>query len=151
MELIGKVAVVMGGAKGVGRGICHALGDEGATVVIADIDREAAEDVAESLWKRGVKAEAMTCDVTKRTALEGLADRIAMEFGGVDLLCNNASVSSDGDIQSLAENDWDRLMAVNLKAVYFAVAAFVPQMIERGKPHHGIGVGKPCANGASCA
>lgn len=148
MDLQGKVAVVTGGASGIGRGICLALADEGATVVIVDIDRERAEDVAETLWKKGVRAEAMACDVTSRKSVEALAERVSTEFDHVDILVNNAGVGVQGDVHTLSEGDWDWVMAVNLKAVYLTVESFVPKMLAQGgggwilntASEHGIGL-----------
>lgn len=148
MDLKDKVAVVTGGAGGIGRGICLALGDEGATVVVVDIERDGAEDVAEALWKKGVRAEAMECDVTSRKSIEALAERVFAEFEHVDILVNNAGVGVQGDVHTLSDGDWDWVMAVNLKAIYLAVEAFVPRMLAQGgsgwilntASEHGIGL-----------
>lgn len=132
MGLEGRVAVVTGGASGIGRGICLALADEGAAVVVVDIERERAEDVAETLWKKGVRAEAMDCDVTNPKSVEALAERVFAEFDHVDILVNNAGVSVQGDLHTLSEGDWDWVMGVNLKAIYLTVESFVPKMMAQG-------------------
>lgn len=131
MNLVGKLAVVIGGAKGIGRGICHALGDEGASVIIADIDREGAEDVAESLWKRGRKAEAMTCDATDPACVEAIAERVITEFAGVHLLCNCADIGGEA-VDTLIDGERGQAVGGKLKAIHHATQAFVPKMLLRG-------------------
>lgn len=135
-ELRDRVAVVTGGAGGIGRGICRALADEGARVVVADIDGERAEAVAAELRGRGAIAEAVACDVTCGAAVDRLAATVRRRFGAVGLLCNNAGVAVHGDLHTISEADWDWVMAVNLKAIYFTVRAFVPRMLEAGAPAH---------------
>lgn len=130
MDLVGKLAVVIGGAKGIGRGICHALGDQGASVIIADIDRESAEDVAESLWKRGRKAEAMTCDATDPACVEAISERVITEFTGVDLLCNCADIGGEA-LDTLIDGERGQAVGSRLKAIHYATQAFVPKMLER--------------------
>lgn len=131
MNLVGRLAVVIGGAKGIGRGICHALSEDGATVIIADIDREAAEDVAESLWKHGRKAEAMTCDATDQACVEAIAERVITEFAGVDLLCNCANISGEA-LDTLIDGERGQAVGAKLKAIHCATQAFVPKMLLRG-------------------
>lgn len=147
MPLTGRVAVVTGGASGIGRGICLALAEDGATVVVVDIERDKAEDVAESLWQKGVRAEAMACDLTERASVEALADRVFAEFDHVDILVNNAGVGVQSDVHALSEGDWDWVMAVNLKAIYLTVESFVPKMLAQGDgwilntaSEHGVGL-----------
>src|SRR5262245_19891564 len=92
MDIAGKVAVVTGGASGIGRGIGRALAARGADVVLADVDVARASEVARELERAGVRSIALPCDVTERASVEALADRAWTELGRVDILCNNAGV-----------------------------------------------------------
>ena len=105
----GKVAVVTGGGSGIGRGISLALANAGSTVVVADIDGEAAEQVAKQIDGR-----ALQTDVTSNESVEALASYVASETGGVDIVCNNAGVYLGGDMRDTTEDDWRFVLSVNL-------------------------------------
>src|SRR5437899_3957778 len=94
MEIAGKVAVITGGASGIGRGIGRALAARGADVVVADVDAARAAEVAAELAAKGVRSIGVACDVTERVSVEALAERAWAAFGGVDILCNNAGVGT---------------------------------------------------------
>ena len=104
-DLRDKVAVVTGGASGIGRGLCRALAAEGAHVVVADVEAEAGEQVAKELAGRGVRSLAVACDVADRAAVEALADRAWREFGHVEVLCNNAGVGQMGPVAAATWED----------------------------------------------
>lgn len=127
-DLDGRVAVVTGGAKGIGLGISECLSEAGATVVIADIDSAAAE---ESAGKLPGKALAVDHDVSKADSAAALEKTIGEELGAVDILVNNAGVGpKPTPIQDLSEEEWDRVMNINARGVFLTNRALVPRLIE---------------------
>ena len=130
-QLEGKVAVVTGGGSGIGQGIAQACADAGMRVVIADIEADAGERVANALREAGTEAIAVRTDVTDRAALDALADAAWEAFGAVHLLCNNAGVISVGEIASTTPEDWQWLFGVNVFGVVHGIQAFVPRMREQ--------------------
>ncbi len=135
-DLKDKVAVVTGGASGIGRGICRALAEDGARVVVADIEVGRAEDVAKELQESGAEAIAAACDVTDPASIAAVVDKAYDTFGKVNILCNNAGVHVSGRARHMTEGDWDWLMNVNLKSIFTAVRTFLPRMLESGEPMH---------------
>ena len=130
-QLEGKVAVVTGGGSGIGEGIARACADAGMRVVIADIEADAGDRVANALREAGTEAIAVRTDVTDRAALDELADAAWEAFGAVHLLCNNAGVISVGEIASTTPEDWQWLFGVNVFGVVHGIQAFVPRMREQ--------------------
>lgn len=131
----GKTAVVTGGASGIGLGIARAVGGRGASVVLADLDRQAIDDRVEDLRSAGIDVTGYQTDVTDRSAVSRLADRVAADHGGCDLLFNNAGVAVFGPFVEATVADWEFTMGVNFWGVVNGLAAFVPAMIERGSGH----------------
>ncbi|MYB41476.1 MAG: SDR family NAD(P)-dependent oxidoreductase [Chloroflexi bacterium] len=140
-QLEGKVAVVTGGGSGIGEGIATAGADAGMRVVIADIEADAAERVANALRETGAEAIAVQTDVTDPDALDALADEAYAAFGAVHLLCNNAGVISVGEIASTTPADWQWLFGVNLFGVVHGIQAFVPRMRKQGGEAHIVNTG----------
>lgn len=134
-DLKDKVAVVTGGGSGIGLALARGLAAEGMAVVLADRDTAAADDAAAALSREGVRALAVTTDVTRPSDVENLANRTYTEFGAVHLLCNNAGVL--GAIlpswQQPLQN-WDWVMGVNFRGVVHGIHFFLPRMLEQGKP-----------------
>jgi NAD(P)-dependent dehydrogenase (short-subunit alcohol dehydrogenase family) len=127
-DLDGRVAVVTGGAKGIGLGISECLSEAGAAVVIADIDSAAAE---ESAAKLPGKALAVAHDVSKADSAAALEQAVGDEFEGLDILVNNAGVGpKPTPIQDLSEEEWDRVMNINARGVFLTTRALVPRLIE---------------------
>jgi meso-butanediol dehydrogenase/(S,S)-butanediol dehydrogenase/diacetyl reductase len=122
-DLDGRVALVTGGASGIGRGIAETLARHGADVVVADLDGARARAVAGEI---GARAAAV--DVTD----EGSVAALVAGVGTVDVLVNNAGVSKSVPFVDLDEREWNRVFDVNVKGVFLACRAVVPQMIERG-------------------
>jgi len=134
MQICGKVAVVTGGASGIGRAIGLALAEKGAHVVIADVEGGRARQVADEIAARGVRTMAAVCDVSKEEAVEDLAERSWQEFGGVDLLFNNAGVSGGTWLLDSSSKDLAWLFAVNVFGVWHGCKSFGRRFRDRGTP-----------------
>jgi NAD(P)-dependent dehydrogenase (short-subunit alcohol dehydrogenase family) len=132
LELAGRVAIVTGGARGIGAAIARGFAAEGASVVIADSRIDLARDMAEKLAGSGAKAVAVGADVTRQPDAENLASTALREFGGIDILVNNAGVIQDLKFVDIEEKDWDRINDANVKGVYLITRAVVPHMIAAG-------------------
>jgi len=141
MDVAKKIAVVTGGASGIGRGIARALAADGADVVVADIEATRAEAVAEELRNRGVRALGVACDVAQYASVEGLADRAWREFGRVDLLVNNAGVGVAAPLVETALADAEWIFSVNVFGVLHGCQVFVPRMRKQGGPAHILNTG----------
>jgi NAD(P)-dependent dehydrogenase (short-subunit alcohol dehydrogenase family) len=131
-----RVAVVTGAAHGVGRALALECAKQGMDVVLADLELEPAEQVAEEVRALGRKAIAVECDVSERAQVEALADRAYAEFGAVHLLFNNAGVSMHRKIAESQQNEWDWVFAVNFWGPLHGVQAFLPRMqAQDGEAH----------------
>ncbi len=133
MRLTGKVAIVTGGAMGIGRGIVLCMAKEGAEVAIADLQVEPAGKVADEVKALGRKAVVVKTDVTKDADFAALYDKVRKELGRIDILVNNAGVASKPGLPftNNTEADWDRVYAVNVKSVFLACKSIAPYFIER--------------------
>jgi NAD(P)-dependent dehydrogenase (short-subunit alcohol dehydrogenase family) len=128
----GKVAVVTGGASGIGRGIALELARRGANIVVADVHEQRLAGVVEELQALGVQALGSRCDVTSDEDIDQLQASAFERFGRVDVLCNNAGVAVIGPPESVAMADWEWALQVNVLGIVRGVRAFVPAMLERG-------------------
>ncbi|CAI3806422.1 4-formylbenzenesulfonate dehydrogenase TsaC1/TsaC2 [Pseudomonas sp. MM221] len=127
-----KVAIVTGGAGGIGAAIASRLASEGATVVVSDVNLEAAQAVAQAIEAEGGKALAMAADIASGEACRGLVQAVASELGRIDVLVNNAGINRRGNLLALSEDDWHSSFAVNLDAMFHLCRAVLPGMIEAG-------------------
>lgn len=136
MELTtGQVAVVTGGASGIGLGLCAEFGRRGLAVVVADIEAAALDTAVASLADEGIDALGVECDVTSMESMTALADAAFGWHGHVDVICNNAGVVVfGGAFESL--DDWRWVIDVDMWGVVHGMHAFVPRMIETGRPGH---------------
>ena len=134
-DLHGKVAVVTGGANGIGRGIVEALLDEGTRVVIADVEQPVLDRSVAELADRG-EVTGVATDVSDFAAVDALADAVFARYGACHLLFNNAGVTSGGGGLPWEQepNDWKWCFSVNVFGVANGVLAFVPRMIASGEP-----------------
>lgn len=131
MRLQGKTALVTGGASGFGAGIVRKFLAEGARVAIADINGDAATAMAGEL---GSSALAVTVDVSDNGSVEAMAATVLGKFGGLDILVNNAGITHlPTPLEEVSEDDFDRVLAVNVKSVYLTARHFVPEMKRKGE------------------
>jgi 3-oxoacyl-[acyl-carrier protein] reductase len=130
-RLTDQVAIVTGGAQGVGRGIASVLAAEGATVVIADLDGPLAESTAAALRHDGLDARALTTDVTDRDSVDAMAALVLGEDGRIDILAANAGIYPTASIHAIDDQLWDRVMDVNVKGAVHVVQACIPTMVSR--------------------
>jgi len=133
-DLTGKKALVTGGAVGIGRGCAVALARAGADVAIVDLDEAAGSKTAEEIRPLGRKALFMRCDVTRRDQVREMVRRVAEEFGRVDAAVNNAGIGILGADEEVPQEDWDKVIAVNLTGVFLCAQAEARQMIGQEPP-----------------
>jgi 3-oxoacyl-[acyl-carrier protein] reductase len=126
--LLGRVAVVTGGANGIGRGIAAVLAAEGAAVVVADVDGAAAEDAARALRDGGGEALGVTVDVVDRTAVERMAAAAQDRYGRIDILAANAGIFPNTALEAMTDQEWDLVLGVNVKGALHAIQACLPAM-----------------------
>ncbi len=131
MRLEGKVAVITGAGRGIGREAALLFASEGAKIVVADVDSHA-ETVAAEIVAGGGKALFIRTDVTDRETCQAMASSAVKEFGRIDILVNNAGIVRDGQLVKLTEADFDLVVDVNLKGTFNTTQAVVPHMIEQG-------------------
>jgi acetoin reductase-like protein len=131
MNTSGRVALVTGGATGIGHAIARRLARAGCDIAVADIDAAGAEAAAKELREGGRRAAALQCDVGNREAVFRLADEARRALGDIDLLVNNAGIARLGPLASFAETDWRELFRVNVDGVFFCCQAVLPGMTAR--------------------
>ncbi len=134
MDVKDKVAVVTGGASGIGRGIALALAEKGAHVVVADIEDARAQAVADEVGRHGVRTLAVACDVSQLESVEALADSAWKEFGRVDILFNNAGVSATAPLLDASPADLRWLFQVNVFGVWYGCWVFGRRFRDQGTP-----------------
>ena len=132
MQLKGKVALITGGASGIGRATAELFACEGANVVIADVNLEAGKNAAARIVAAGGKAVFESADVTQAADCRSLVARTIKEFGRIDILFNNAGIMRRATVLDLKEEDWDRVMAVNVKSIYLLSREVIPHMQKAG-------------------
>lgn len=130
-RLDGQVAVVTGGARGIGAGIARVLRDEGATLMIVDLDESAAQECAASIDPAGANAAALAVDVTNRDDLEALVVATLERWGRIDILAANAGIYPRIPFAELTPGDFDELMAINVRGAVFAAQACSEPMRDR--------------------
>lgn len=131
LELAGKIAVVTGGGDGIGRAISLALANEGATLVIVDIDKTAGDKVALEIKKTGQTAVAVKTDVSSKPSVEAMASQITEVYGGIDILVNNAGVQYVSPTVDIPEHQWQRVIDVMLSGTFFCTQVALKSMIPR--------------------
>jgi NAD(P)-dependent dehydrogenase (short-subunit alcohol dehydrogenase family) len=132
-RLKGKVAIITGGGRGIGRGIALRFGQEGAKVVVVDILKNNAEETAQLIKKENGEAIALRGDVSKRFEIDLLVEKTISTFGRIDILVNNAGIGGSKACINTSEDEWDQMLAVNLKSVFLFCKKVIPEMIKLGK------------------
>lgn len=130
-RLDGKVALVTGAGRGIGKAIARALCEAGAEVILSDLDVEAGLSAAKELERQGFQAIAMALDVVDSSAVEAAANDIVRLRGRVDILVNNAGVGSIAASLELSDDEWRRIIDVNTNAVFWCARSFGRHMVER--------------------
>ena len=129
LGLTGKVAIVTGGARGIGKSIVEGFAREGASVVISDILLDVAQELAEKLTRNGTRVLAVKTDVSKKSDANDLAAATMKEFGKIDILVNAAGIIRDTMLVDIEEEEWDQVLDINVKGIYLIIRAVVPHMI----------------------
>lgn len=132
----GQVAVITGGASGIGRAMALAFADRGIDVVVADLSAERLAATVAAIEDRGVAAEAVTTDVRIAEHVDALAARALTRFGRIDIVCNNAGVVTSGNTMwETPQDEWNWVLAVNLMGVIHGLRAFVPHLVAQNRGH----------------
>ena len=129
MDLSGKVAMVTGSARGIGREIALRLAEAGATVVVSDVAD--AEPVAEEIRKEGRQSLAVTADVSSASDVATMVAKAVEKFGRIDILVNNAGIARDQLLLRMSDEDWDAVLNVNLKSVFLCSRAVLRHMVRQ--------------------
>lgn len=132
MKLKDRVAIVTGGAKGIGKAIAFTFVREGAKVVLIDVDKKSLETTKKEIEKIGGKALSIPCDITRRLEVNEMVNQVQKSFSRIDILVNNAGIIRRGTIETVTEEDWDQVIEVNLKGTFNCCKAISEIMIRQG-------------------
>ena len=127
-----RVAVVTGGASGIGRSVAEVLASAGARVVLGDVDAQGASEVAAGIQAQGGEALAVKTDISQRPEVEALVECATGEWGGLDIMCNVAGIPTNGPLGELDEAEFDRVVGINVKGTLFGCQAAIAAMGSRG-------------------
>ncbi|UCB43408.1 MAG: beta-ketoacyl-ACP reductase, partial [Dehalococcoidales bacterium] len=132
MDLSDRVAIVTGSGRGIGRAIALRLSETGASVIVNDVgDMAPAEEVAEEIRRLGQNSLVVAADVTKSADVASLVDTVVEKYGKVDILVNNAGITRDQLIMRMSDDDWDKVLEVNLKSVFLCSKAVLRHMMKQ--------------------
>jgi 3-oxoacyl-[acyl-carrier protein] reductase len=131
MELSGRVAVVTGAARGIGREIASRIASAGASLALFDVAEDAVAQTASELSRPGCSARGFRCDVSSLSEVETLGERVLAEFGRVDILVNNAGITRDRLLVRMTGEDWSQVIAVNLTGAFNFTKVFAPAMLKQ--------------------
>src|SRR5580704_8883017 len=134
-HLQGKVAVITGGASGIGRAVAERAAGEGMRIVLGDIEEGPLKEAVDDLTGRGAEALGVVTDVSDAASVRALRDRALGRFGAVHLVHNNAGIGLGGPIWEVSEEDWRWILGVNLWGVIHGVRTFTPLLVEQGEGH----------------
>ncbi|MEK7120690.1 MAG: SDR family NAD(P)-dependent oxidoreductase, partial [Patescibacteria group bacterium] len=133
MDLSGKVAIVTGGAMGIGLGIVYRLAEAGASVVIADMNKTVMDEAVEKIKEKGWKAVGVEVDVSDAKQVANMVETAISTYGGVDILVNNAGIYPNVRVMEMEEKVFEKIIAVNLKGVFLCTKSTAEQMIKQGR------------------
>ena len=131
MKLDKRVAVVTGAGRGIGKAIATKLAEEGATVVVNDVDFAFADNLAQQFRKMGRETLAIEADVSQRPEVETMFEQVEKRFGGVDILVNNAGIRRDAPFHKITEKEWDAVIAIQLKGSFNCTQAAQQYMVRQ--------------------
>ena len=131
MSFIGRTAVITGAGQGIGRQIAITLAQRGASVMICDINKDKAAATADIINQNGGTAKYNVANVSVTGDLKMMVEKTVSDFGGIDILVNNAGILSSSSISETSEEEWDNVMAINLKGSFFALKEVVPYMEKK--------------------
>ena len=129
-RLAGKTAIITGGAQGIGRATAHRFSEAGASVMLADVEAEAGREAVSSIEDGGGTAAFTKTDVTDLDQAQALAEKTVDQFGGIDVLVNNAGITRDATLKKMSEEAFDQVVDVNLKGVFNCTKAARPHLAE---------------------
>ena len=132
-QLQDQIVLVTGSARGIGKEIAETLAQEGAIVVISDINEDQAAQTAQEFTSKGLNASSFACDVTNLQSVEEMANKILDKYKRIDILINNAGITKDNLLLRMSENDWDAVLAVNLKGVFNCTKIVSKAMLKAKK------------------
>ncbi|HHW03678.1 MAG TPA: 3-oxoacyl-ACP reductase FabG [Thermoanaerobacterales bacterium] len=132
MRLKDKVAIITGGAKGIGKETAFLFSKEGAKVIICDFDENIGKKTLEVLKAQNSEASFFKVDVTDRSNVQNMVNETKAKYGKIDILVNNAGITADAFLTNMTEEQWDKVINVNLKGVFNCTQAVAPIMIEQG-------------------
>lgn len=130
-RLDSKIAIVTGGALGIGRAIAQVFAREGAMVLVVDVDQDAGNQIVTEIAEAGGRARFFHGDVSQSVDMEGMARYAIENFGQIDILCANAGIFPETPLDEMSEADWDRVLDINLKGVFLSVKACLPHLKTR--------------------
>lgn len=128
MRVKDKIAIVTGGAQGIGEGVAIRLAEEGAKIAIVDLKLEMANEVANRVKSTGADAIALQADTSKKSEVQAAVDEAVSRFKRIDILVNNAGIHRMAKVTEIAEETWDKLLDINLKGYFLMIQAVVPYM-----------------------
>ena len=130
-ELKGKMALITGGSRGIGKAIALALAEEGVNVAITGRNEEKLKAVVQEIEQKGVKSAYVVFDITSKTEVYGALEKLQKDFGKIDILVNNVGIAAFGGILEMEDEKWEEIVKTNLFGAYYVVKAVVPSMVER--------------------
>ncbi|HBG61864.1 MAG: 3-oxoacyl-[acyl-carrier-protein] reductase [Omnitrophica WOR_2 bacterium GWF2_38_59] len=133
MRLKDQVVLITGSARGIGKEIAKTFANEGATVIISDINAASAEATSEEFKKEGFNSSSFACDVTSMKSVEEMINKILDNYSRIDILVNNAGITKDNLLLRMSENEWDAVLNTNLKGVFCCTKAVTKSMLRAKK------------------